>query len=102
MILYIKTSSNRYIIERGYEEALQVIYHVARHSFSVPDFITWIEKQEALQAINPIFRKYYSLQAAIAYYHVLAEGRKKKKQEDLIRELVRQTGFTYFLGLLKK
>ncbi|RYZ39919.1 MAG: hypothetical protein EOP49_29895, partial [Sphingobacteriales bacterium] len=33
IILYIKTNSKRYSIEKGYEEALQVTYNVARHSF---------------------------------------------------------------------
>jgi hypothetical protein len=86
-----------YEIESGYTEALQVISTIPRHSVSSFDYENWfINKSEKyFESINPLFKKYYQLQA-ICIYRSLTKGKKRQKADEKIRKLITQTGFVYF------
>lgn len=85
-----------YQIERGYVEALEVVYQLARHPSSGSDFIHWFETTDLFQLISPMFKKYHLLQALCIYYSLLPAGRKKQKTIERINELISTTGFIHF------
>jgi hypothetical protein len=86
-----------YEIESGYTEALQVISTIPRHSVSSFVYENWfINKSEKyFESINPLFKKYYQLQA-ICIYRSLTKGKKRQKADERISKVITQTGFVYF------
>jgi len=74
-----------------------VISAIARHSVSSFDYESWfINKSEKyFESINPLFKKYYQLQA-ICIYRSLTKGKKREKADERISKVITQTGFVYF------
>lgn len=96
----VQQTNKNYEIEKGYEEALEVISRIARHPSSSDDFKYWFTTTKAFESIHPLFRKFYELQAHCVYRSVLPNGLKKQKTSDRINELIAQTGFVYFSTFL--
>lgn len=96
IIRTINQTSKDYEIEKGYKEALEVIYQIAKHSSSPQKYKEWFDTTRAFESINPLFKKFYQLQAYCSYRSGLSKGKKKQNTNDKISELINQTGFTYF------
>ena len=96
----IKTSdrnNEKFEIEEGYVEGLEVVSQIAKHPFFSSDqYLNWISANDLFSNIHPLFKKYYELQALKIKSSLLSKGKKREKVELRISELVQQTGFVYF------
>lgn len=86
----------KYEIEKGYEEALDVITHISRYAKSPDKFMNWLAATDSPNNISPLFKKYFELQVLCVHRSLLPKGKKLKNVNIKIEELVTQTGFTYF------
>lgn len=86
-----------YEIENGYSEALKIISTIAHQSLSSFDYKNWFanESGKCFETINPLFKKFYELQAFCVYRSYLTK-KKKEKVTEYINRLIAQTGFIYF------
>lgn len=92
----IRYDNKDYEIEKGYMGALEVIYQVARHSSSPDSFTTWLATTQAFDNISPLFKKFYQLQVYSIYNVLLSASKTKQKVNEIIENLINQTGFEYF------
>jgi hypothetical protein len=83
-------------IEKGYPESLEIVSHIAAHKTAGVDFVKWFETTNAFNAMTPLFRKFYELQALCVYRSLLKKGKKQDEVSSRISQLVEKTGFTYF------
>lgn len=95
-VLFIKP----YEIEKGYEEALEVISEIARSSYSSFSYQTWFNSTKVFDSINPLFKKYYQIKCLCIYYSHLPPGKRREKVSEMVTELIDETGFTYFTNYL--
>ncbi len=92
----INQLNGKYEVEDGYEEALNIICNISKHLISKEKYINWFEEKTAFALCNPLFKKYYELQANCIYYSLLKKSKKKEVINKTILELINQTGFTFF------
>jgi hypothetical protein len=85
-----------YQIEKGYPEALEVIRKIAHHPLSEESYLTWFESTKAFESIHPLFKKYYRLQALSVCSLLITKRKKKQRISTEIRNLIADTGFTFF------
>lgn len=83
-------------IEKGYTEALEVIYQISRHSLHPDDYREWFDTTKVFDTINPLFKKFYELQALCAYRSLLLRTKQKQKVTETISDIIKQTGFISF------
>jgi len=97
----IQHFDENYEIEKGYREALQIIYSIGRHSVSSFNYKNWFvyESEKHFETISPLFKKYHELQA-MAVYRSCVSGKKREKITENMNRLIAQTGFTYFSNFL--
>jgi hypothetical protein len=97
----IQHFDENYEIEKGYREALQIIYSIGRHSVSSFNYKNWFvyESEKHFETISPLFKKYHKLQA-LAVYRSCVSGKKREKITENMNRLIAQTGFTYFSNFL--
>ncbi len=53
-----------------------------------------------LEAVSPLFKKFYELQA-LCVYRSLVKGKKREKVSEKVNRLVNQTGFVFFANFLE-
>ncbi|MGN6603499.1 MAG: hypothetical protein ACTHK8_13685 [Ginsengibacter sp.] len=101
IIRSIRLPDEKYEIESGYKETLDVISSIARHSVASLDYRDWFlnESEKYFEGVSPLFRNFYQLQA-LCVYRSLVKGKKREKAEEKISRLVTQTGFVYFTDFL--
>ena len=92
----INILSKNYENEAGYNEALEIIFEIAKHPVSPEGYILWFEKTTAFNTINPFFEKHFALQSHCLYYSLLRNGKRKQNIKRRIEDLIRITNFTYF------
>ncbi|RYY66949.1 MAG: hypothetical protein EOO12_02660 [Chitinophagaceae bacterium] len=97
LLLPLRGNGGRYIIEAGYPEGMQVSMAVARWGGKPELLRRWIDEDLASFQVHPLFRHYYELLALRVYLN--ASGRSGKKARARVAELVRRTGFTFFLDV---
>lgn len=99
----IPANKKEYEIEDGYGESLKVVEKIAFHKKSEETFKQWFEethlhknKDFIKSKINPLFKKYFELQACSIYFSIVKTPAKKIKIKTRIETLIDETGFTFF------
>ena len=102
IIRTIRMDNNSFEIESGYKEVLQIISNISRHSVTSFDYKNWFlnESEKYLEAVSPLFKKFYELQA-LCVYRSLVKGKKREKVSEKVNRLVNQTGFVFFANFLE-
>lgn len=85
---------DRYEIERGYAELWEIVQRIAASDTEPAAFVQWAGRFDGWSRISVIFRQYYRLQV-LARVHALRPG--KKREREALAQLVKATGFTFFL-----
>jgi hypothetical protein len=92
----INLFGKNYEIEKGYPEALEVIYQISKHLLFPDNYMKWFDTTKVFDTINPLFNKFYRLQAVCIYRSLLIHTNKKQRISETINEIIKQTGFVNF------
>jgi hypothetical protein len=93
----ISFSNNKYEIEKGYPEAIEVINQIAKHSGSKEgEYADWLESTKVFESIHPLFKKYYRMQTLSICSCIATNKKKKDKITAELKDLILQTGFAFF------
>ena len=86
----------KYEIEEGYEQGLEIIANISKHVAYKHDFTKWVGEKNTFASCNPLFKKYLELQVLCIYQKLLSVGKKKDNVKKAIEQLVNDTGFVWF------
>ena len=94
--------NEKYEIEEGYEQGLEIISNISKHKKIGVDFRRQIESTNALNLCNPLFKKFHELQVLCIEHKLLQKGKKKEKKRESITNLINETGFVFFNNYLEE
>ncbi len=94
--------NEKYEIEEGYEQGLEIISNIAKHKKIGVDFRRQIDNTNALSLCSPLFKKFHELQVLCIEQKLLQQGKRKEKIWTAITKLINETGFVFFNHYLEE
>ena len=94
--------NEKYEIEEGYEQGLEIISNISKHKKIGVDFRRQIDSTNALNFCNPLFKKFHELQVLCIEQKLLQKGKRKEKISTAITHLINDTGFVFFNNYLEQ
>ena len=93
--------NEKYEIEEGYEQGLEIISNISKHKKIGVDFRKQIESTNSITLCNPLFKKFHELQVLCIQQKLLQKGKRKEKIRAVITNLINETGFIFFNNYLE-
>ena len=94
--------NEKYEIEEGYEQGLEIISNISKHKKIGVDFRRQIDSTNALNFCNPLFKKFHELQVLCIEQKLLQKGKRKEKISTAVTQLINETGFIFFNNYLEQ